>query len=137
MGGTFFMGYLLIPALQELRSDQAQTLVNDIVPIFSRIVWVALPVFLVTGIMMWFFRAADAGMAPAHFLRTRYTMLLVVKVILAHVIAVTALMLTLPGFPGVKAAMPGLLRFLPLVATSIIFIAAFLRRMKVGAEVRG
>lgn len=137
MGGTFFMGYLLIPALQELRSDQAQTLVNDIVPVFSRIVWVALPVFLVTGIIMWFFRAADAGMAPAQFLRTRYTMLLVVKVILANVIAVTALMLTLPGFPGVKAAMPGLLRFLPLVATAIIFIAAFLRRMKVGAEVRG
>lgn len=97
----------------------------------------ALPTFLITGVIMWFFRAADAGMPPAQFLRTRYTVLLVIKVILAHVIAITALMLTLPGFPGVKAAMPGLMRFLPLVATAIIFIAAYLRRMKVGAEVRG
>lgn len=33
--------------------------------------------------------------------------------------------------------MPGLTRFLPLVAAAIIFIAGYLRRMKVGAEVRG
>lgn len=136
MGGTFFMGYLLIPALPKLGSDEAQTLVSTIVPTFSRIVWVALPTFLLTGIIMWFFRAADAGMTPAQFLRTRYTVVLIIKVVLAHVIAITALMLTLPGFPGVKAAMPGLLRFLPLVATAIIFIAAYLRRMKVGAEIR-
>lgn len=136
MGGTFFMGYLLIPALPKLGSDAAQTLVSAIVPAFSRIVWVALPTFFVTGIIMWFFRAADAGMTPAQFLRTRYTVVLIVKVVLAHVIAITALMLTLPGFPGVKAAMPGLLRFLPVVATAIILIAAYLRRMKVGAEIR-
>lgn len=94
------MGYLLIPALRHLESDQAQALVTAVVPVFSRIVWVALPTFLVTGIIMWFYRAADAEMPPAQFLRTRYTALLVVKVVLAHVIAITALMLTLPGFPG-------------------------------------
>lgn len=88
-------------------------------PVFSRIVWVALPTFLITGIIMWFLRAADAGMTPAQFLRTRYTVFLAIKVILAHVIAVTALMLTLPGFSGVKAAMPGLMRFLPLLATAM------------------
>lgn len=136
MGGTFFMGYVLLPALGVLSADNQGLVVGRIVPVFSRIVWVALPTFLVTGIIMWFYRAADAGVPPAQFLRTRYTLLLVVKVVLAHVIAITALMLTLPGFPGVKAAMPGLLQFLPLVATTIIFIAGYLRRMKVGAEVR-
>lgn len=136
MGGTFFMGYLLLPALGGLPPENQGALVGRIVPVFSRIVWVALPTFLATGIIMWFYRAGDAGMAPAQFLRTRYTVLLVVKAILATVIAITALMLTLPGFPGVKAAMPGLLRFLPLIATTIIFIAGYLRRMKVGAEVR-
>lgn len=135
-GGTFFMGYILIPALPRLAPDQARELVAAIVPVFSRIVWVALPTFLITGIIMWFLRAADAGMTPAQFLRTRYTVFLAIKVILVLVIAVTALMLTLPGFSGVKAAMPGLMRFLPLVATAIIFIAGYLRRMKVGAEVR-
>lgn len=136
MGGTFFLGYVLIPALAKLAPEQAQVLVGAVVPVFSRIVWVALPTFLVTGVIMWFYRASDAGMAPGPFLRTRYTVLLVIKVVLAHVIAITALMLTLPGFPGVKAAMPGLMRFLPLVATAVIFIATYLRRMKVGAEVR-
>jgi uncharacterized membrane protein len=137
IGGTFFIGYLLLPALEVLSPDNQRALVGRIVPVFSRIVWVALPTFLITGIIMWFYRAADAGMVPVQFLRTRYTVLLVVKIILAHVIAITALMLTLPGFPGVKAAMPGLMRFLPWVAFAIFFIAAYLRRMKVGAEVRG
>lgn len=137
IGGTFFIGYLLLPALGVLSPDNQGALVGRIVPVFSRIVWVALPTFLITGIIMWFYRAADAGMAPAQFLRTRYTVLLVVKIVLVQVIAITALMLTLPGFPGVKAAMPGLMRFLPWVAFAIFFIAAYLRRMKVGAEVRG
>lgn len=137
IGGTFFIGYLLLPALGVLSPDNQGALVGRIVPVFSRIVWVALPTFLITGIIMWFYRAADAGMTPAQFLRTRYTLLLVVKVVLVNVIAITSLMLTLPGFPGVKAAMPGLMRFLPWVAFAIFFIAAYLRRMKVGAEVRG
>lgn len=136
IGGTFFIGYLLLPALGALPPESQGALVGRIVPVFSRIVWVALPVFLITGIIMWFYRAADVGMAPAQFLRTRYTWLLVVKVVLVQVIAITALMLTLPGFPGVKAAMPGLMRFLPWVAFAIFAIAAYLRRMKVGAETR-
>ena len=137
IGGTFFIGYLLLPALGVLSPENQGKLVGHIVPHFSRYVWVALPTFLITGVIMWFFRAADAGMTRAQFLRTPYTLLLVIKVLLAHVIAITALMLTLPGFPGVKAAMPGLMRFLPWVAFAIFFIAAYLRRMKVGAEVRG
>ncbi len=32
-GGTFFIGYLLIPALPKLPTDQAQTLVTAIVPV--------------------------------------------------------------------------------------------------------
>jgi uncharacterized membrane protein len=137
IGGTFFIGYLLLPALGVLSPENQGKLVGHIVPHFSRYVWVALPTFFITGVIMWFFRAADAGMTRAQFLRTPYTLLLVIKVLLAHVIAITALMLTLPGFPGVKAAMPGLMRFLPWVAFAIFFIAAYLRRMKVGAEVRG
>jgi uncharacterized membrane protein len=134
IGGVFFAGFLLVPALALLAPDQAGQLVGAIMPTFSIIVWLALPTFLVTGVFMWFFRARDSGMAYGQFLRTRYSLLLIVKVVLAHVIAAISLLLTLPieAFAGAKQQMPTLLQVNGFVALAILAIAAWLRRTKVG-----
>lgn len=133
IGGVFFTGFLLVPALSVLAPDQAQRLVAAVMPTFSIIVWIALPTFLVTGIFLWLFRARDSGMSYGAFLRTRYTAMLAVKVVLAHVIAVISLLLTVPidAFAGARGQMPLLLRVNGLVALVILAIAAWLRRTPV------
>lgn len=133
IGGVFFTGFLMVPALSVLAPEQAGRLVGTIMPTFSVIIWLALPTFLVTGIFMWFFRAHDSGMSYSQFLRTPYTIVLVVKVVLAHVIAVISLLLTLPieAFAGVKEQMPALLQLNGFIALVILLIAAWLRRTSV------
>lgn len=137
IGGVFFAGFLLVPALAVLAPDQAGRLVGAIMPTFSVIVWLALPTFLVTGIFLWAFRARDSGLSYGQFLRTRYTLLLIVKVLLVKVIAAISLLLTLPieAFAGAKQQMPMLLQVNGFVALAILAITAWLRRTDVGREV--
>lgn len=135
IGGVFFAGFLMVPALALLAPDQAERLVGAIMPTFSIIVWIALPVFLVTGIFLWCFRAQASGRSYGAFLRTPYTYALAVKVVLAHVIAAISLLLTLPidaaAFTWAKTQMPLLLQLNGILALAILAIAAWLRRTRV------
>ncbi len=133
IGGVFFTGFLMVPALSVLAPDQAERLVGAIMPTFSIIVWIALPTFLVTGILLWFFRAQASGMGYRAFLRTPYTYVLAIKVVLAHVIAGISLLLTLPieAFAGAQAQMPLLLQVNAVLALVILAIAAGLRRTRI------
>lgn len=134
IGGVLFVAFLLVPAMAVLEPGQAERLLGAIMPTFSVIVWVALPTFLVTGILMWAFRARDAGMSYGRFLRTRYSLLLIVKVLLAHVITGISLLLTLPieAFAGAKQQMPTLMQVNAYAALAVLLIAAWLRRSSVG-----
>lgn len=130
IGGVFFVALILLPALSVLPPEQGRQLMAAIMPSFSVIVWIALPTFLASGVLMWLFRASDAGMSPGAFLRTRYSLLLLVKLALAHVVAAISLLLTLPGFEWAKAQAPLLMTVNAGVALAIILIAAHLRRMR-------
>ena len=80
MGGIAFALWALMPSMGEINAETAGKLMGEVVRRFSRLVWIAIPLLVVTGI--WMIVVVTAAGVP----RPLYHSILGIKVILALVI---------------------------------------------------
>lgn len=126
IGGSAFVLFVLRPALQGVGAQDRERVMDRVHRRFRVIVWVAIALIILTGL-------AAAGslrvLQPQILFGTVYGQLLLLKIFLALVLFVCALLITipLPSLARFRARTPQYLRMIVSIAVIVIFIATWLR----------
>lgn len=123
VGSPIFMRLVMIPRLDHHAPEQIPGVIDRF---YSTAPWIALAIFLTTGLLNYLFWLADTGYQPKESLATTYVKALIVKVLLANVLLLVGI-----AFGFVKSMQrdpEGWLNLSIALGATIVLISAGLRR---------